>query len=260
LRSLIASAAPALHAGRLGRASGLLLLGLGAALLSGCSKPAPAKAAASAGEGECPPGQTFDGQFCQVTGAPPPEVPPAEQPAAEAKAEPSAEAAPAEPAPADPAGTAAATATPAPGAAASAPSLATPVDVSMAAQAGPLITYLAGSHLPAGARPFGAPFAAQFAEGQVFEQQLKLTLGKCYTVVAAGLPPMSEVALELYDRSATIGVVGPAPTPLVRDDATGPQAVLGSRSACIKAERADLWLLIRAQKGQGVVAGQVFEK
>lgn len=131
----------------------------------------------------------------------------------------------------------------------------------MAAQAGPLITYLAGSHLPAGARPFGAPFAAQFAEGQVFEQQLKLNVGKCYTVVAAGLPPMNEVTLELYDQAMTLAPPLPAPPkPLYVDDATGPQAVLGSRSSCIKPPAADLWLVVRATKGQGVVAGQVFER
>jgi len=234
------------------RLLGAVQLGL---FLLGCGKSATPPAAAPPA-GECPEGQTFDGQFCQVTGTPPPEAAPREAPPAEATPAtatetpaPSAEPAPPPEAPA----TAESPAT-------SPPSLATPVDVSMAAQAGPLITYLAGSHLPSGARPFGAPFAAQFAEGQVFEQQLKLTVGKCYTVVAAGLPPMSEVALELYDRATTTGVVAPAPTPLARDDSTGPQAVLGSRAACVKPTAADLWLVVRASKGQGVIAGQVFEK
>src|SRR6187549_2656132 len=109
--------------------------------LTACGKPAaaPTKAPPTS---ECPPGQTFDGQFCQVTGAPPPEAAPA------AAAAPAAESGTA----VDPASspTPAAAATPAvtPAGAAEPPlSLATPVDVSMAAQAGPLITYLAGSHL-----------------------------------------------------------------------------------------------------------------
>jgi len=235
------------------RLLGAVQLGL---FLLGCGKSA-APAAAAPPAAECPEGQTWDGQFCQVTGTPPPEAAPAETPPASetAVAPTDAPVASADPAPAPEVPPS--TADPA---AAAPPSLATPVDVSMAAQAGPLITYLAGSHLPSGARPFGAPFAAQFAEGQVFEQQLKLTVGKCYTVVAAGLPPMSEVALELYDRAATTGIAGPAPLPLAKDDATGPQAVLGSRSACIKPTAADLWLVVRASKGQGVIAGQVFEK
>lgn len=227
--------------------------------LAGCSKAAKEPVAPAPAE-ECPPGQTFDGQFCQVTGAPPPEAPPAAPPA-EPAATPAGSAAGAATA-APPLPEATGPTTPAEGAPSpeAPPSLATPVDVSMAAQAGPLITYLAGSHLPAGARPFGAPFAAQFAEGQIFEQQLKLSVGKCYTVVAAGLPPMTEVALELYDHAIAGGTPTAGSKPLLVDDATGPQAVIGSRAACFKPAASDLWLVVRAAKGQGVVAGQVFEK
>jgi len=237
-------------------ASVSLLLGSLSLLLPGCGKPA-ASAAKAPAAAECPEGQTFDGQFCQVTGAPPPEAPPKANDApasAEAQPSPAGETPPA----AVPTETAGRTpeAPPPPG---KAYSLATPVDVSMAAQAGPLITYLAGSHLPAGARPFGAPFAAQFAEGQVFEQQVKLTLGKCYTVVAAGLPPVSELAMELNSAAITTAPSVSAQA-LLADEAVGPQAVLGSRAACFKADRTDVWLLLRVDKGQGVVAGQVFEK
>ena len=129
---------------------------------------------------------------------------------------------------------------------------ATPVDVSMAAQAGPLITYLAGSHLPAGAKPLGAPFAAQFAEGQIFEQKVQLTVGKCYTVVAAGIHPVRNVDIAFFADGVD--------EPLVEDDAVGPQAVLGSRSRCFVPQRGDLRLVVTVEKGQGVVAGQVFEK
>jgi len=242
-------------------ASASLLLGSLFLLLPACGKPA-ASAAKAPAAAECPEGQTFDGQFCQVTGAPPPEAPPAasEAPAASTtEPSPAAETPPA----AVPAETPGKTpeATPAGG---KTYSLATPVDVSMAAQAGPLITYLAGSHLPAGARPFGAPFAAQFSEGQVFEQQVKLTLGKCYTVVAAGLPPVAELGMELNSAAITtapsVGAASPTAQPLLADQAVGPQAVLGSRATCFKADRADVWLLLRVEKGQGVVAGQVFEK
>jgi hypothetical protein len=122
----------------------------------------------------------------------------------------------------------------------------------MAAQAGPVITYLAGSHLPAGAQPLGAPFAAQFAEGQRFEQKVQLTTGRCYTIVAAGIPPVRDVNIELLADGQE--------EPAAKDDAVGPQAVLGSRNQCFKAERAEMTLVITVVKGQGVVAGQVFEK
>ena len=133
--------------------------------------------------------------------------------------------------------------------------LATAVDVSMASQAGPLIQYMASAHLPSGARPFGTPFAAQFTEGQKLVQNVKLKAGRCYTVVTAGLPPITEVDVEF--RS-----VGSAASdePLAKDKTHGPQAVLGSRSECFRAVDQDVTLMVRVVSGQGVVAGQVFEK
>jgi hypothetical protein len=130
---------------------------------------------------------------------------------------------------------------------------ASPVDITMAAQAGPIIQYLASSHLPSGAKQMGAPFAGQFAEGQELVQKVQLTVGKCYTVVAAGLPPVAEVNLELFVEGEK--------EPLVVDETKGVQAVIGSRSDCIKpATTGPHKLVIWVEKGQGVAAAQVFQK
>jgi hypothetical protein len=125
----------------------------------------------------------------------------------------------------------------------------------MAAQAGPLVQYLAAAHLPPGAAPFGAPFAAQFAEGQVFEQTVQLAAGRCYTVVASGLPPIAELDLALRALDAPAG--GAA---LATDTTTGPQAVLGARDACVRSDGTAVTLVLKVTRGQGVAAGQVFQK
>lgn len=130
----------------------------------------------------------------------------------------------------------------------------------MAAAAAPLIQYLAAAHLPAGARPFGAPFAGQFAEGQVLEQRVQLTPGKCYTVVAAGTPPVEELDIVLY--TVAQGPLGREETPLATDADRGPQAVLGRKTECFRpvAGKTELVLVLRVTKGRGVGAAQVFEK
>ena len=130
---------------------------------------------------------------------------------------------------------------------------ATPVDYAMAAQAAPVMHYLASSHLPSGARPLGAPFAGQFTAGQVLEQKVQLTLGKCYTVVGMGLPPITELDLFFLEEDGE--------EPIIRDDTNGAQAVLGSRSACFKpAKTGSVTLRLQVVQGQGVAAAQVFQK
>lgn len=224
------------------------------ALLPGCG--GSRQSAEGANDVTCPPGQSYDGQFCQVDQnvataeqplpgqpsekEPAPEVPPTEEPGEPAFDTPSAEEKPApESEPADPQEVP--------------PSQATPVDVTMAAQAGPIIQYLASSHLPSGARQMGAPFAGQFAEKQILEQKMQLTSGKCYTVVAVGLPPVAEVNLELFSEGAT--------EPVAKDDTVGVQAVLGSRSSCFQPKTSGPFrLVLSVDKGQGVAAAQVFQK
>lgn len=229
-------------------------------LLSACG--GGAGGAASASDVKCPEGQTFDGEFCQVDQS----VATAEKPAAPEEPETGTQAEkPPETA------TEAGTSTEGAGSETEDPepegvdaegdkqtplaerARATPVDVTMAAQAAPLIQYMAASHLPAGARQMGAPFAGQFAEGQILERKVQLTQGKCYTVMAAGLPPVAEVDLELFEEGATEATA--------QDSTVGLQAVLGSREKCFSpAKTGPYQLVLSVSRGQGVAAAQVFQK
>lgn len=209
----------------------------------------------SADDVKCPEGQTFDGEFCQVDQS----VATAEQPVAPEEPEEKTE--PVEP-PEEETGSEEETdpgegstdeETPEETSAPARREEATPVDVTMAAQAAPLIQYMAGAHLPAGARQFGAPFAGQFAEGQILERKVQLTQGKCYTFIAAALPPVSEVDLELFVEGEDEAVA--------KDTTVGLQAVLGSRNQCFQpAETGPYQLVLSVSKGQGVAAAQVFQK
>lgn len=208
------------------------------------------------GDVQCPDGQRFDGQYCVATESSPggaavesePKKPEdvAVSPSEPAPVEKPVEAIPAEPVTTPPEGTPAT----------EEKSLAAPVDVSMAAAAAPLVQYLASAHLPAGARQFGSAFAGQFNEGQILEQRVQLSVGKCYTVVAAGTPPVEELNIELYLAE------GDAALPLAEDKDRGPQAVLGRKNECFKptAGQTNLKLVLTVEKGRGVAAAQVFEK
>ena len=222
-------------------------------LTGACSSGgAPAQGASDV---TCPPGQSFDGQYCQV-----------DQNVATQEAEVSAAAVaeedesstdesdePSEEESTDEEAAAVDEPEEVPAAPALAPAQATPVDVTMAAQAAPIIQYLASSHLPSGARQYHAPFAAQFAEGQVFEQKIQLTAGKCYTAVAVALPPVTELNIELFAEGQE--------EPLAKDSTTGAQAVLGSRDACFRPPATGSYkLVLTVAGGQGVAAAQVFQK
>lgn len=123
----------------------------------------------------------------------------------------------------------------------------------MAAQAGPVMHYLASSHLPSGARPLGAPFAGQFAEGQVLSQKVQLSAGKCYTVVALGLPPVTELDVELTAEGSQQA--------LAQDEGAGPQAVLGSRDDCFAPKvGGPAVLTLRVTQGRGLAAAQMYQK
>lgn len=247
--------------------SGTLVLGALCIFVVGCGSSAPPKTAADA---HCPEGQSFDGQFCQVNQS----VATAEQPRpAPAATEPrentngssddsSAEVEPARdnqgPANADEMIADSQVSTAAEQAAetdviAQPPLPATAVDYAMAAQAAPVMQYLASSHLKPGARPLGNPFAAQFAPGQGLTKKVQLTAGKCYTIVGIGLPPVTNVDIYVIDPDSN--------TILVKDDTTGPQAVLGSRDSCYSPNQTGSFsLLLVVTEGQGIAAAQVFQK
>jgi hypothetical protein len=249
--------------------------------LQGCGPKTPTEAPTS--EARCPEGQHFDGKYCVLgassttlgaAGEPrgaggAPSVPIGSGGNAESSLAPS-------PPPASsggaPSGTGGTTGVPPSGsggapagtsgaASLSSVSLAAPVDITMAAAAGPWIQIVAATHLPKGGAALGAPFAGQFQQGQVLKQRLELTPGRCYTVLAAAPPPVLELRIGFYavDPSHPETWLMPA---LLEELDPGNQAVLGPKDRCFRPteEQRDVWLLLFVDQGQGVAAGQVFQK
>jgi len=132
------------------------------------------------------------------------------------------------------------------------------IDPAAAAAAQPILNGLAQNEAP-GARPVGGVLAGNFQEGQVLEQPLQLEPGKCYTVVAAGLPNISEVDVQIM---LTTPIAGMAPV-LAEDKDSGAQAVLGRKPNCFKwalAMGAPAKVVLKARGGAGLAAAQVYAK
>lgn len=126
----------------------------------------------------------------------------------------------------------------------------------MAAPVQPLIQQLAKTQAPPGAKPMGNLIVANFsAPGQKLEKQIQLTANKCYTVVAAGAPGVTEVNLKFQPLI-------PLAPPAAVDNTTGAQATLGPNPNCWKQIMfsAPMNLVIEVPQGQGLVGAQVYEK
>lgn len=148
------------------------------------------------------------------------------------------------------------TTTPAPTQTAPASANAQEVDISMAAPVQPLLQQLAKTQAPPGAKPMGSLIVANFsAPGQKLEKQVQLTANKCYTVVAAGAPGVSEVNLKF------VPLIPLAPAAAV-DNTSGPQATLGPNPNCWKQIMfsGPMNLVIEVPQGQGLVGAQIYEK
>jgi len=155
--------------------------------------------------------------------------------------------------------TAAPTATTAPAPSSPAPAPAATTDPAIAAAIQPMLTQLASTQTVAGSKPLGASFVGNVGGAQTIEQQIMLQPNKCYSAVAVGMPPISELNVQFV--AVTI-VPGMAPI-LATDQDTGASATLGKKPNCYK------WALplpvavrvvVSAAGGQGVAAAQVFEK
>lgn len=133
------------------------------------------------------------------------------------------------------------------------------IDPSAAAAAQPILTGLAQSQMVAGSHPVGSTIAGNFRQGQTLSSQLQLQPGKCYTVVAAGVPPVSEVNVQFVAVSPLPGM-----TPVIAaDQDSGPQAVLGKKPNCFKNPAPFAFpvkVVLTVAGGQGIAAAQVYEK
>jgi len=137
--------------------------------------------------------------------------------------------------------------------------VATPVDAAMAAAATPLLQPLANEHIVSGAQPVGSAIAGQFQQGQSLEHQIQMQPGKCYTIVAAGAPPVADITLQLVPVTP---IPGMQPV-LAQDQDQGPTAVIGKKPNCFKwafPAPAAMKLIMTVSSGQGVAAAQVYEK
>jgi hypothetical protein len=188
---------------------------------------------------QCPPGQYFDGQFCQTQGAAPGATAPTATTTATAPT---------------PTGTAP---PPIPVATAAAGPTATPVDPAAAAAATQLMGPLAQASAP-GAKPVGSAIAGQFQQGQSLEGQVQMQANKCYTVIGVGLPPIANLDIQLAPFVAMPGL--PAAI-LAQDQTVGPQAIIGEKAACYKSLfPMPMKVIVTVSQGSGVAAVQVYEK
>lgn len=217
----------------------LLLSGLG--LLAACGEDKPAETG-GAGAVQCPPGQYYDGRFCQSQGAP-----------AGATAAPTTTAPP-------PAGTAPVALPAGAIATTTAGPNATPLDPTAAQAATQLIAPLGAQHAAAGAKPVGSAIAGNFQQGQSLEAQVQMNPGKCYTVVGVGLPPVANLDIALVPA---VGLPGVPPATLAADNTVGPNAIVGDKPNCFKwafPMSGMMKVVMTVSQGSGVAAAQVFEK
>ena len=132
------------------------------------------------------------------------------------------------------------------------------LDPSAGAAATQILNQLATAEAP-GAKPVGSAIVGNFQQGQSLEGSLQLNPGKCYTVVGAGLPPVTDLNVQLV---AITPLPGMSPI-LAQDQDVGPQAVLGRKPNCYKWPMpigAPVKVLVTVAGGSGLAAAQVYEK
>jgi len=133
------------------------------------------------------------------------------------------------------------------------------IDPAAATIAQPLINQLAKSAIVAGAKPVGSLLAANFQTGQTLEGQVQLQPQKCYTIVATGIGPITELSLQLL---ATTPLPNLSPV-LATDNDTGANAVIGKKPNCYRWPfplPAPAKVVLQVTGGSGLAAVQVYEK
>lgn len=139
------------------------------------------------------------------------------------------------------------------------PSPLAPVEPALAQLAQGVLDQVAKEEAPAGATASGLPKVALLGTGQSSEMTLSMAPGKCYTLIAVGLPPIAELHLQLLPATTIPGMTAA----LGEDQMVGPRAVVGKAPNCFKwplpvAGAARVVTTVAA--GQGLVATQIYEK
>ena len=144
------------------------------------------------------------------------------------------------------------------GAPAPAGSSATALDPAASQVVTALLEPLKVQHATPGAQPVGNAVAANFQQGQTFEVPFQAEPGKCYTVIAAGLPTATNVDAQIV---AATPIPGMPSAVLAVDKSTGPTAVVGEKPSCYKwalPMAAPLKVIVTMSQGQGPVAIQLY--
>lgn len=135
---------------------------------------------------------------------------------------------------------------------------ATPIAPIAAAAATPVLQGMGSTEAP-GMKADGGPFAGQFLEGQTLEQPISIAPGKCYTIVGLGIG-IQELDIQLVAEPAP----GLPPVVLAQDSTTGAAATLGGKATGCWKNPTPLGgqgkVILKATKGAGVAAAQVFSK
>ncbi len=120
-----------------------------------------------------------------------------------------------------------------------------------------------------GMQPEGNPVCGTAGEGQVVEgTSVFLQPNMCYTVLANGLPNVTELDVSLVVDATAVGampaVAALAAQPLGVDSDTGAMATVGSKTACIRNPLplfpVPAKIVIKARTGAGPVGAQLFSK
>jgi hypothetical protein len=134
------------------------------------------------------------------------------------------------------------------------------LDAAAAAAVQPILSGLVKENVQAGAKPVGEALVGNFSQGQTLDLPIQLQPNKCYTVIATGLPPVTEVNVQL--QLVTV-IPGMSPV-LAVDQDTGATAVLGKKSACYRWSfgviPASGKIVVQVMGGSGLVAAQAYEK
>lgn len=110
-----------------------------------------------------------------------------------------------------------------------------------------------------GAKPVGETSVVLLGTNQTAEQTVTLHPGKCYTVIASGLLPITDLNVQFLPEVTVPG----ANLVLAQDQSVGAQAVLGQGANCYKwalAAEGRVRVVTTVVAGAGVVATQVYEK
>lgn len=191
----------------------------------------------------CPPGQVFDGRYCQMAAT----TPPPNGGAATTGSGGTSAGMPAPP-PSLPLATSSCSAPVA------------PMDLTAAQPVAAALLPLAAQKAMPGAKPIGTVSAAQFQQGQCLETTINMSPGKCYSVVATALPSVQNLDLALVPAAL---IPGMPQVVAASDNSVGPNAVIGEAPNCFKwalPMPGTMKLIVSVPAGQGLAAAQVFEK